>query len=90
MKRAIRTQKIEEALDKIGVPRHCLKITNVPSKTVATVIVGSKVFEVEASAGVTERELEFRLGPLVRAWEQHRDGQRDIVEDTARETAPAE
>lgn len=77
------TEKISREIAAMGIPAHLWTIKRVPSKVVATAVIGGRVVEVEAISGTTQSEIEHRLGNLRGLWSLHQGGQKDLVVEAA-------
>ena len=76
--------KFEAALRDLGIPPHLAGIKRVPAKVILCVAVGGKQVEIEAPSGITDSEMQYRLGQLKGHWQLHKQGQKDIVDEAQR------
>ena len=72
-------EKLEKALQDLGIPPHLAGIKRVPSKIVMCVAVGGKQVEIEAPSGITESELQYRIGQPTGQWQLYKQGQKGII-----------
>jgi hypothetical protein len=90
MKRETAKARVEEFLEKLGVPAHCMQVKQVRPSVEFRVLLKGQEHIIRARSGITEGELEMELGRLQGAFNQRvRDGQVDI-EDCTKKLEPAE
>jgi hypothetical protein len=60
--------KIEEAIEKLGIPAHLVQIRNIPSMVECSLVVGNQHLKFSARSGVTETDLNTQLEKISEAW----------------------